>query len=116
VLALNGRFEEAIESYRKNLELNPTWFVATGSKTALAYLHEGKYALAEASAQSAYEQRKPAERGEAASVLGDIEVGRGRLDRAVVHYEESARLYATQNPVMSQWPLRRAAQIYFEQA
>jgi tetratricopeptide (TPR) repeat protein/predicted Ser/Thr protein kinase len=115
VLALNGRFEEAIESYRKNLELNPTWFVGTGSKTALAYLHEGKYSLAEASAQSAYEQRKPAERGEAASVLGDIEVGRGRLDRAVARYEESARLYATQNPVMSQWPLGKAAQIYFEQ-
>jgi tetratricopeptide (TPR) repeat protein len=51
----------------------------------------------------------------AAGVLGDIEAGRGRLDRAVGHYEESARLFATQNPAMSQWPLRRAAQIYFEQ-
>jgi len=115
VLAVNGRFEEAIAAYQKNLELNPTWFVASGSKIALAYLHEGKYSLAEASARSAYESGKPAERAAAAGVLGDIEVGQGRFDRAVTQYEESARLYATQSPVMSQWPLRKAAQIYFEQ-
>jgi tetratricopeptide (TPR) repeat protein len=115
VLSINGRFEEAIAAYRKNLELHPTWFIATGSKIALAYLHEGKYSLAESSARSAYESGKPAERAAAAGVLGDIEVGRGRLDRAVTRYEESARLYATQNPEMSQWPLRKAAQIYFEQ-
>ena len=115
VLAANGRFEEAIAAYRKNLELHPTWFIATGSKIALAYLHEGKYSLAEASARSVYEKGKPSERAAAASVLGDIEVGQGRLDRAVTRYEESARLYATQNPEMSQWPVQRAAQIYFEQ-
>jgi tetratricopeptide (TPR) repeat protein len=115
VLAVNGRFEEAIATYQKNLELNPTWFVASGSKIALAYLHEGKYSLAEASARSAFESGKPAERAAAAGVLGDIEVGRGRLDRAAARYEESARLYATQSPVMSQWPLLKAAQIYFEQ-
>jgi tetratricopeptide (TPR) repeat protein len=114
VLAMNGRFEEAIAAYRKNLELHPSWFIATGSKIALAYLHEGKYSLAEASARSAYENGKPSERAAAAGVLGDIEVGRGRLDRAVTRYEESARLYATQSPVVSQWPLRKAAQIYFE--
>jgi tetratricopeptide (TPR) repeat protein len=115
VLATNGRFGEAITAYRKNLELHPTWFIASGSKIALAYLHDGKYSLAEASARSAYESGKPAERAAAAGVLGDIEVGRGRLDRAAARYEESARLYATQSPVMSQWPLRKAAQIYFEQ-
>jgi tetratricopeptide (TPR) repeat protein len=42
-------------------------------------------------------------------------VGQGHLDRAVARYEESARLIATQNPAKSQWPLLRAAQIYFEQ-
>jgi tetratricopeptide (TPR) repeat protein len=115
VLVMNGRFEEAIESYRKNLELHPTWFVATGSKIALAYLHEGKYSLAEASAQSVYEKGKPAERAAAAGVLGDIEVGQGRLDHAASRYEESARLYATQSPAMSQGALLKAAQIYFEQ-
>jgi tetratricopeptide (TPR) repeat protein/tRNA A-37 threonylcarbamoyl transferase component Bud32 len=115
VLAVNGHFEEAIAAYRKNRELNPTWFVVSGSKIALAYLHEGKYSLAEASAQSAYENGKPTERVTAASALGDIEVGQGRLERAVARYEESARLYATQNPAMSEWPLLKAAQIYFEQ-
>jgi tetratricopeptide (TPR) repeat protein/TolB-like protein/tRNA A-37 threonylcarbamoyl transferase component Bud32 len=115
VLAVNGRFEEAIAAYRKNLELNPTWYESSGSKMALAYLHEGKYSMAEASAQSAFQQSKPAERPAAASALGDIEVGQGRLDRAVTRYEESARLYATQNPVMSQWPLLKAVQICFEQ-
>jgi len=115
VLAVNARFEEAIAAYRKNLELNPTWFIGTGEKIALAYLHEGKYSDAGASAQSAYEQSKPAERAPAASVLGDIEAGQGRLDRALVRYEESARLYATRRPAMSEWPLLKAAQIYFEQ-
>jgi tetratricopeptide (TPR) repeat protein len=33
----------------------------------------------------------------------------------VARYEESARLYAAQYPVMCQWPLLRAAQVYFEQ-
>jgi tetratricopeptide (TPR) repeat protein len=78
-------------------------------------LHEGKYSLAETNAQLAYVNGKPAERAAAAGVLGDIEGGRGRLDRAVARYEESARLYATQNPETSQWPLLKAVQIYFEQ-
>jgi tetratricopeptide (TPR) repeat protein len=114
---VNGRFEEAIATYRKNQKLNPTWLMVglEVDKIALAYLHEGKYSLAEASAQPPYEKGKPIERAAAAGVLGDIEVGRGRLDRAVARYEESARLYATQNPVMSQWPLMKAAQIYFAQ-
>jgi tetratricopeptide (TPR) repeat protein len=116
VLSLNGRFEEAIAAYRKNLKLNPSWSPnREADKIALAYLHEGKYLLAEASAQWAYARSKPADRAEAAGVLGDIEVGRGRLDRAVARYEESARLFATQNPELSQWPLGKAAQIYFDQ-
>jgi tetratricopeptide (TPR) repeat protein/tRNA A-37 threonylcarbamoyl transferase component Bud32 len=115
VLSTNGRFEEAIAAYRKNLELNPTWFFPPANKIALVYLHEGKYSLAEASAQSVYKRSKPTLRAAAAGVLGDIEVGRGRLDRAVARYEESAGLYARQNPLMSQWPLMKAVQIYFEQ-
>jgi tetratricopeptide (TPR) repeat protein/tRNA A-37 threonylcarbamoyl transferase component Bud32 len=116
VLSINGHFEEAIAAYRKNLELNPTFFAGNSSnKIALACLHEGEYSLAEASAQSAWEKSRPTKRAAAAEVLGDIEVGRGRLDRAVARYEESARLYATQDPVLSQWPLLKAVQIYFEQ-
>jgi tetratricopeptide (TPR) repeat protein len=77
-------------------------------------VHQGRYSLAEASAHQASDAT-PAAKPEAARVLGDIEVGQGRLDRAAARYEESARLYATQNPVLSQWPLLSAAQTYFEQ-
>jgi tetratricopeptide (TPR) repeat protein len=115
MLEMNGRLEEAIAAYRKNQKMNPTWFLAPANKIALAYLHEGKYSVAEASAHEAYANGKPAIRAAAASVLGDIEVGRGRLGGAVARYEESARLYATQNSALSHWSLLKAAQIYFEQ-
>jgi tetratricopeptide (TPR) repeat protein len=73
MLVMNGRLEEAIAAYRKNQELNPTWFLAPANKIALAYLHEGKYSLAEASAHRAYANGKPAIRA-AASILGEGEV------------------------------------------
>ncbi len=110
VLAMNGRFDEAIATYRKNLELNPRTFGTFAAlKIGLAYLHQGKYSLAEASALSVYEKGNAGDRADAASVLGDIEVGRGRLDRARVRYEEAARLYANQNP-------RAAAAVIFKAA
>jgi tetratricopeptide (TPR) repeat protein len=115
VLAMNGRYEEAVAAYRRNLELNPTWFGMAANKIALTYLHQGKYSLAEASAQSAYEKSGMAGRAQSASVLGDIEVGRGRLDRAVARYEEAARIFAPQNPRRAYVSLLKAAQIYFEQ-
>jgi tetratricopeptide (TPR) repeat protein/predicted Ser/Thr protein kinase len=116
LLAMNGRFEEAIAAYRKNVELNPTFMNALDStKLALAYLHEGKYSLAEAAAQSAYERNKVAGGAREISVLGDTEVGRGRLDRAVARYEESARLYATQDPTLPYLVLLKASQVHLEQ-
>jgi tetratricopeptide (TPR) repeat protein len=115
VLAMNGRYEEAIEAYRKNQELNPTWFIGSANKIGLAYLHQGKYSMAEASAQRAYEKSGVAGRAQSARVLGDIEVGRGRLDRAVARYEEAARIFAPQNPRRAYVSLLKAAQIYFEQ-
>ena len=117
VLAMNGRFEEAIAAYRKTQKLAPALSAIWGDaeKAALAYLYQGKYGQAEASAQSAYEKSDMAGRALLASALGDIEAGRGRLDRAAARYEESARLYATTNPVRSSAPLWKAGQIYFEQ-
>jgi tetratricopeptide (TPR) repeat protein len=115
VLAVNGRYEEAIAAYRRNLELNPTWFGMAANKIALAYLHQGKYSLAEASAQSAYDRASGPDRAGPASVLGDIEVGRGRLDRAAGRYEEAAQIFASRNPRMAYVSLLKAAQIYFEQ-
>jgi tetratricopeptide (TPR) repeat protein len=115
VLAVNGRYEEAIAAYRRNLELNPTWFGMAANKIALTYLHQGKYSLAEASAQSAYEKSSVAARAQSASVLGDIEVGRGRLDRAAARYEEAAQMYAARNPRRAYVSLLKGAEIYFEQ-
>jgi tetratricopeptide (TPR) repeat protein len=51
----------------------------------------------------------------AANVLGEIEAGRGALDRAASRFEESARLFRTINPTFSRDPLLKAAQIYLEQ-
>ncbi len=115
VLTMNERYEEAIAQYRKNAELNPSW--ATGSllKITLSYLHENKNSLAEASAQSVYEKTQGEERAVAAGVLGDIEVGRGRLDRAVARYEEAAQLFAKGRPLRAQAPLLKAAKLYLAQ-
>ncbi len=116
VLVINGRYEEALAAYGKNRELNPSFMgFLPAAKIALVQLHQGKYPLAEVSAESAYEKTKGTARAQAASVLGDIEVGRGRLDRAVARYEEAGRLLAAERPLMASGPLLKAAQIYFEQ-
>ena len=55
-------------------------------------------------------------RAHTTQMLGDIEVGRGRLDAAVARYEEAARLFETQpSPMWTFLALWQAAQIYFEQ-
>jgi tetratricopeptide (TPR) repeat protein len=113
VLALNQHFDEAIAEYRKDIELNPTFEYPT--KIALAYLFENKNALAEATAQSAFEKTQGIDRAFAASVEGDIAVGRGDLAQAVTRYEQTAQLLAKIDPVVSNNPLLKAARIYFAQ-
>jgi TolB-like protein/predicted negative regulator of RcsB-dependent stress response len=120
VLAMNGRYEEAIAAYRKNLEMNPMWDAASASmrsvnKVALSYLYQGKISLAEAIALADYEKSKGPEQARAAEVLGDIEVGRGRLDYAVARYEEAAQIADSQKAQVQSKILLKAAQIYFEQ-
>ena len=116
VLALNGRYEEALAAYRKNRELNPGWHWGSALKIAHTYLCAGQYSLAEASALSVTRQANDANaRAWTAQMLGEIEVGRGRLDAAVARYEEAARLLETQPPPAAFGALFRAAQIYFEQ-
>jgi len=114
VLALNGRYDDALVQYRKNVELNPK-FTDTALKVGLVYLIQGKYSLAEASATSLYEKGQPDVKALAAGILGDIEVGRGRLDRAAARYEESAHLLSRIRPGWTLGPLLKAAQIYLEQ-
>jgi serine/threonine protein kinase/tetratricopeptide (TPR) repeat protein/TolB-like protein len=116
VLALNGRYEEALAAYRKNRELSPSWLWGSALKIAPTYLCAGQYSLAEASALSVTRQANDAKaRAWTAQMLGEIEAGRGRLDAAVARYEEAARLLETQPPPAAFGALFMGAQIYFEQ-
>jgi len=117
VYALNGRFGNAIVQYQKNLESHPDFSFAGSSelKVALAYLYEGKYPLAETLARSDYEKTTGRNRAFAAGVLGDIAVGRGAFDRAIVHYAEAARLFGAESPDLSEGELWKAGEIFFEQ-
>jgi serine/threonine protein kinase/TolB-like protein len=116
VLERNGRYEEALAAYRKNRELNPGWYWGSALGIAHTYLRLGRYTLAEASALSVTRQANDANaRAWAADMLGEIEVGRGRLEAAVARYEEAAQLRDTQPPPAALRELWPAAQIYFEQ-
>jgi len=89
--------DEAAAAYQKNRELHPTWLSdLSGVKLVHTYLYQGKHALAEATAQTAYEKSVTAARADWPEVLGDIEVGRGRLERAAARYDEATWMYAAQ--------------------
>jgi TolB-like protein/tRNA A-37 threonylcarbamoyl transferase component Bud32 len=125
VLAFNGRYEQALAAYRKNRELNPAWYWGSSQKIVFTCLWAGQYWLAEPTALSV--TRYATDIGARAAVsdlLGDIEVGRGRLDAAVARYEEEARLVEPSAPEaasdalgrpMGLQALFKAAQILFEQ-
>jgi len=116
VLLENGRYEEVLAAYRKNRELNPGYGWGSALEIAQTYLLAGQYALAEASALSVTRQANDAEaRAQTDEMLGEIEVGRGRLDAAVARYEEAARVRETQPPPATFAALWPAAQTYFEQ-
>ena len=116
VYAISGKFDDALEQYKKNIALNPSLFGRMSEvKVALAYLHEGKYAMAEKVARSGYDKSSGIDRALVTSVLGDIAVGQGRLDHAVGRYEEAARLNSKGSPVAELGLLLKAAEIYFEQ-
>jgi tetratricopeptide (TPR) repeat protein len=113
VLMICGRTDEALAEYRRNVERNPK-FTSTAYKVGLTYLYQGKYSLAETSLARLQQTGAPQERALATGIQGDIEVGRGRLDRAATRFEVSARLFG-RNPQESGPPLLKAAQTYFEQ-
>jgi hypothetical protein len=48
-------------------------------------------------------------------MLGDIEVARGRLDRAAAQYEEVARMYSTKGDLTRAGIFLKAGQVHFEQ-
>jgi tetratricopeptide (TPR) repeat protein/predicted Ser/Thr protein kinase len=120
VLAISGRLEDAMAQYRKDLELNPhiRGYPIIGYpdvKIALCYLYEGKYTLAETGAQQGLERGNQDERALAVGVLGDIEVARGRLDKAAARYEEAAHLSEKLDVRRSAALEWKAVQIYLEQ-
>ena len=116
VLTLSERYDEALAQHRKNAQLNPaTWGAGAAYKIALVYLFQKKYSLAEATAQAAYSRTSGAAKALMAGVLGDIEVGRGRLEEAASRYEEAARLFAKQLPLRADFPLLKAARIHLAQ-
>ncbi len=111
-----GKYDEARTQYQKNVELNPGWHPGSATnKIALVYLFEGKYTLAEAAAESVRTKGEPRYRAVAVEILGDIEAGRGALDRAAERYEEAARLFQGVTPDWARGPLLNAAEIYMEQ-
>jgi tetratricopeptide (TPR) repeat protein len=118
VLRENGRSEEALAAFLQNRELHPEWAWGSALEIATTYLHLGRYSLAEASARSVprpWNEAHARPKTSTAYWLGEIEVGRGRLDAAVARYEEAARLLETKPPPMAFGALWPAAQIYFEQ-
>jgi tetratricopeptide (TPR) repeat protein len=102
-----GRLDEAMEVYRKENRYD---------KMALVDLRLGKYDEAEALLRRDIEGLPPGGpgRGGRTGFLGDTEVARGNLDRALPYFEEGARLYGRQ-----MWfgadVMWKAAQVYLEQ-
>jgi serine/threonine protein kinase/tetratricopeptide (TPR) repeat protein len=114
VYAMNGRFEEAIPFYRKSHELHPEF--GSGEKIALCYLYQGKYSLAEASAEALLGMKNTDVRSDARIALGDIAVGSGRLDRAGPLYEQAIQgIPAEQRGYRLLATSLKAAEVYFEQ-
>ena len=114
VYAISGKMDEALAQYQKNVQINPA-FTGTAPKVPLAYLAEGKYSLAEASASEIYSRGDPLTKALCANVLGEIEAGRGALDRAAARFEESARLFRAVHPTWAAAPLMKAGMVYLEQ-
>jgi len=105
--SLFGRLDEAVAPYRKENRYD---------KLAFVCLRQGKYDEAESLLRRDLENLPPngPARGGRTGFLGDTEVARGRLDRAVPYFEEGARLYGRQ-----MWfgadVLLKAAQVYLEE-
>ena len=118
-LFYNGRLDEALAQFQRNMKLDPNFagsmFRETALKVGLIYLFQGKYSLAQAGVEAYAARAAGGDKALALGVLGEIEVGRGALDRAAARFEESARLYRGAKAGLGRGPLLKAAQIYFEQ-
>jgi DNA-binding winged helix-turn-helix (wHTH) protein/tetratricopeptide (TPR) repeat protein len=122
IYALDGKFDESIAEYKKNLESHAE-FSNPELKISLAYLLAGRQREAEEMARSAYRNASGANRAFALNVLGDVAASRGAFDRAVDYYSQAAQLFGSNRPYLvgsnrpylahaESW---KAAEIYFEQ-
>jgi len=102
-----GRLDEAMAAYRKENRYDKMGFVC---------LRQGNYDEAEALFRRDLDGLPPngPGRGGRTGFLGDTEVARGNLDRAVPYFEEGARLYGRQMWFGADVMLK-AAQVYLEQ-
>ena len=107
VHAMFGRLDDAIGFYRK--ENNP-------GKIGRAALHQGRYDVAESELHRQIERMPPGSpwRGFNYQFLGDVEVARGRLDRAGAYFEEAVRAHGGQLWFGAD-AVFKGAQIYLEQ-
>jgi eukaryotic-like serine/threonine-protein kinase len=116
IYMLNGQFDAAIAEYRKNLSNSAYEFdTAAYLKTALAYLVQGKFPLAETVARGQYEKSKGLDRAMFASALGGIATAQGGFDHASPYYLEAAKLLEATRPDMARSQLWRVAEAFFEE-
>jgi serine/threonine protein kinase/TolB-like protein/Flp pilus assembly protein TadD len=116
IYMMNGQFDAAIAEYKKNLSKSAYQFDTTAYlKTALAYLVEGKFPLAETVAHSQYEKLKGLERAMFASALGGIATAQGGFDHASPYYLEAAKLFGGTRPDMARSQFWRVAEAFFEE-
>jgi tetratricopeptide (TPR) repeat protein/predicted Ser/Thr protein kinase len=80
--AWNGKVDQAIESYRKALEVKPDFYVSL-RKLGDMYVYKGEYASAESCFKELSSGPDKATRSGGRSALGMILVYQGRLDQAL---------------------------------
>jgi serine/threonine protein kinase/Flp pilus assembly protein TadD/TolB-like protein len=112
IFAINGRYEEALPFYRKNVQLNPSF--GSQLKIPFCYLMEGKYSLAAASEPSP-KSSDPGNGFLAILISGDVSAGSGRLNDAMEIYEKLMPAEAAARPHDLPITLLKAEQIDFEQ-
>ncbi|MGA7625658.1 MAG: protein kinase [Candidatus Acidiferrales bacterium] len=116
IYMMSGQFDAAIAEYKKNLSKSAYQFDTTAYlKTALAYLVEAKFPLAETVARGQYEKLKGVERAMFASALGGIAIAQGGFDHASSYYLEAAKLFGGTRPDMARSQLWRVAEAFFEE-
>ena len=115
----NGKLDEALAEFQKVVEMGPKtgggFYEQDEVKAAYVYMLQGKYSVAEARLQDLVQKGGSFYRASATEVMGDVEAGRGALDRAAARFEESARLFGDSQWTLGRGPLLNAAEVFLEE-